>query len=64
MATMQGVEVTFTDGNTKFYKCTGYDLKNFTFKSGKETALYLFQGKGKPAIKLKKKKIQSWKVRK
>lgn len=61
---MKGVNVTFKDGNTKFYKSTGYDTKNFNFKSGKEMALYLFHGKGKVATKLKMSKIKTWKVEK
>lgn len=57
---IKGVRVTFNDGNTKDYPATGYDLKNYNFKSGKELALYIFKGKGVKATKLKKKNIRTW----
>lgn len=59
---MKGVQVTYNDGGTKFYACTGYQLKNFNFKDGKALALYLFKGKGQKAMKLRKAKIKTWKV--
>lgn len=60
---MRGVDVTFKDGKSKYYSCTGYDVKNFGFKSGKSRALYLFHGKNKRATKLKLSNIRTWKVR-